>query len=238
VRDRTAKHPNCRRQVGIVRYRHSVVASAESSERPTWRGWLHAGAFLATIPAGLALLVLADTAAARTSAAIYSATLAMMFGTSAAYHRLARSETARRRMQRADHSTIFLLIAGTYVPITMIVLPPRWGIPILGAIVGLAVAGILLKTLVFHRLKWLASALYPIMGWVAVVTLPVLLDELTVFQLAFVFAGGIVYSLGIPVLFLKRPDPWPATFGYHEVWHVFVIVAAGLHFVAVTSIIA
>jgi hemolysin III len=215
-----------------------VVSSAESSERPTWRGWLHAGAFLAAIPAGLILVVLADTAAARTSAAIYAATLAIMFGTSAAYHRLARSDTARRRMQRADHSTIFLLIAGTYVPITMIVMPPRWGIPILGAIVGLAVAGILLKTLVFDRVKWLASALYPIMGWIAVLTMPVLLDELTAFQLAFVLAGGLVYSLGIPVLFLKRPDPWPTTFGYHEVWHVFVVVAAGLHFVAVTSIVA
>jgi hemolysin III len=221
-----------------LRYRPGVVSSAESSERPTWRGWLHAGAFLAAIPAGLILVVLADTAAARTSAAIYAATLAIMFGTSAAYHRLARSDTARRRMQRADHSTIFLLIAGTYVPITMIVMPPRWGIPILGAIVGLAVAGILLKTLVFDRVKWLASALYPIMGWIAVLTMPVLLDELTAFQLAFVLAGGLVYSLGIPVLFLKRPDPWPTTFGYHEVWHVFVVVAAGLHFVAVTSIVA
>lgn len=199
---------------------------------------MHAGAFAATIPAGLALILLADTTAARTSAAIYVATLAMMFGTSAAYHRLARSETARRRMQRADHSTIFLLIAGTYVPITMVVMPPGWGIPTLAVISTLAVAGILLKILVFERMKWLASALYPVMGWIAVVTFPVLLDELTALQLAFVFAGGVVYSLGIPVLFLRRPDPWPTRFGYHEVWHTFVIVAAGLHFVAVSSMVA
>lgn len=215
-----------------------MVSSAESAERPTWRGWLHTAAFAASIPAGLALIVLADTAAARTSAAIYVATLAMMFGTSAAYHRLAQSETARRRMQRADHSTIFLLIAGTYVPLTMVVMPARWGIPILGVIATLAVTGIVLKTLVFDRVKWLASALYPIMGWIAVITLPVLVDSLTTFQLVFVFAGGVVYSLGIPVLFLRRPDPWPTTFGYHEVWHSFVIVAAGLHFVAVTSMLA
>ena len=215
-----------------------MVSSADSHERPSWRGWLHAVAFAATIPAGLALVVIADTTAARTSAAIYAATLAMMFGTSAAYHRLARSETARRRMQRADHSTIFLLIAGTYVPITMVVMPPRWGIPILAVIVTLAATGIILKTLVFEHVKWLASALYPVMGWIAVITMPVLLDELTAAQLAFVVAGGVVYSLGIPVLFLRRPDPWPSTFGYHEVWHTFVIVAAGLHFVAVTSILA
>lgn len=215
-----------------------VVASVHSVERPTWRGWLHAVAFFAAIPAGLVLVMLADTAAARTSAAIYAATLAMMFGTSAAYHRLARSETARRRMQRADHSTIYLLIAGTYVPITMVVMPPRWGIPILAVIVTLAVAGIVLKTLVFERVKWLASALYPLMGWIAVITVPVLLDELTPAQLGFVVAGGLVYSLGIPVLFLRRPDPWPTTFGYHEVWHAFVVVAAGLHFVAVTSMLA
>ncbi len=221
-----------------ARYGSGVVTSAETNERPTWRGWLHAVAFAVAIPAGLALIVLADTAAARMSAAIYAATLAMMFGTSAAYHRLAQSETARRRMQRADHSTIFLLIAGTYVPITMVVMPPRWGIPILAIIVTLAVTGIILKTLVFERVQWLASALYPLMGWIAVITMPVLLDELTAAQLAFVVAGGVVYSLGIPVLFLRRPDPWPTTFGYHEVWHVFVIVAAGLHFVAVTSMLA
>ncbi|WP_040495906.1 PAQR family membrane homeostasis protein TrhA [Ilumatobacter nonamiensis] len=215
-----------------------MVCSADSVERPSWRGWLHACAFALTIPAGLVLIVLADTAAARTSAAIYAASLAMMFGTSAAYHRLARSDVSRRWMQRADHSTIFLLIAGTYVPITMIVMPPRWGIPILVAIVTLAVTGIVLKTLVFERSQWFASALYPIMGWIAVITLPVLFDELTGAQLAFVIAGGLVYSLGIPVLFLRRPDPWPMTFGYHEVWHVFVIVAAGLHFAAVTSIVA
>lgn len=183
-------------------------------------------------------MVLADSATSRTSAAIYAITLTMMFGTSAAYHRLARSETARRLMQRADHSTIFLLIAGTYVPITMVVMPPRWGIPTLAAIVGLALTGILLKTLIFERVAWLATALYPIMGWIAVLTMPVLLDELTLFQLAFVVAGGLVYSLGIPVLFLRRPDPWPRIFGYHEVWHVFVIIAAALHFVAVSSIVA
>jgi hemolysin III len=209
-----------------------------SNERPTWRGLLHAVAFAAAIPAGLILVVIADTTAARTSAFIYAATLAMMFGTSAAYHRLAQSETARRRMQRADHSTIFLLIAGTYVPITMVVMPPRWGVPILAVIVTLAVTGIILKTLVFERVKWLASALYPLMGWIAVITMPVLLDELTPVQLVFVVAGGVVYSLGIPVLFLRRPDPWPTTFGYHEVWHVFVVVAAGLHFAAVTSMLA
>ena len=141
-------------------------------------------------------------------------------------------------MQRADHSTIFLLIAGTYVPITMVVMPPRWGIPILALIANLAVTGIVLKTLVFDRVKWLASALYPLMGWIAVITVPVLVDELTPAQLGFVVAGGLVYSLGIPVLFLRRPDPWPTTFGYHAVWHAFAVVAAGLHFVAVTSMLA
>lgn len=199
---------------------------------------MHAGAFVVTIPAGLVLVMLADTAVARTSGAIYAASLAMMFATSAAYHRLAKSETARRRMQRADHSTIFLLIAGTYVPITMIVMPPRWGIPILAVIASLAAVGILMKTIIFDRWKVVASGLYPLMGWIAVITMPVLLDRLTTFQLAFVVAGGLVYSLGIPVLYLRRPDPWPMTFGYHEVWHVFVIVAAALHFVAVTSIVA
>ncbi len=141
-------------------------------------------------------------------------------------------------MQRLDHAGIFLLIAGTYVPITMVAFPQKWGIPVMAVIGVAAVVGIVLKLVAFERAGLLGYLLYPLMGWTAVVTIPVLLDRLTPVQLTFLVAGGLVYTLGIPVLVTRRPDPWPTTFGYHEIWHTFVVVAAALHFVTVTSIVA
>ncbi len=207
-------------------------------EYPTWRGWMHAAAFFAAIPAGVVLILVADRAAARTSAAIYAVTLLLVFGTSAAYHRLARSERSRRIMQRLDHSMIYLLIAGSYVPIGVLVLPPAWGIPLLVVLGVAAGVGIVMKLAVFHRAKWFASALYPMMGWAAIVAMPVLIDRLTATQLTLIVAGGIAYTVGFPVLLTRRPNPWPRTFGYHEVWHSFTVIAAVLHFVAISAVVA
>ena len=215
-----------------------MVCSAEATERPTWRGWMHAAAFVVSIPASILLILLADGASERTSAAIYGATLMAMFGLSAAYHRLARTEVARRRMQKLDHVGIYLLIAGTYVPFAIVVLPRAWGLPLLAVVVSAAVFGAIMKVAAFDKISWLSYALYPIMGWAAVATAPVLVDSLTTFQLTFMVLGGLLYSIGIPVLFLQRPNPWPQTFGYHGIWHVFVTVAAAMHFVAVASIVA
>lgn len=215
-----------------------MTCSVDSPKRPTWRGWMHAAAFVVSIPASTLLILLADDATKKTSAAIYGTTLIAMFGLSAAYHRLARSEVARRRMQKVDHIGIYFLIAGTYVPFAVVVLPQTWGLPLLAVVASAAVFGAILKVAAFDKIWWLSYALYPIMGWAAVATAPVLIDSLTTFQLAFMVAGGVLYSIGIPVLFLQRPNPWPRTFGYHEIWHVFVTVAAASHFVAVASIVA
>lgn len=180
-------------------------------ERPLLRGILHAVGFFAAVPAAILLLVHADHTASRTAAAIYGGSLVLGFGASAAYHRLAHTARARRIMQRVDHSMIYVLIAGSYVPICVVALPPRWGIPLLSAVGAGALLGIVLS---FSDLAWarvLCYVLYLVIGWAAVVAAPVLL--------------------------LRRPDPWPRTFGYHEVWHVFTVVAAGLQFAAVTSIV-
>ncbi len=199
---------------------------------------MHVGAFAAAIPAGVVLVLLADRPAARIAAAVYAATLLLGFGTSAAYHRLARSERARQVMQRLDHSMIYLLIAGTYVPICLLVLPPGWGIPILAVLGVAAVAGIVMKHVAFHRTRYVSGALYPVMGWLALVALPVLVDRLTPVQLALIVAGGVAYTVGFPILLIRRPNPWPRTFGYHEVWHSFTVVAAALHFAAVSDVVA
>lgn len=209
-----------------------------TAERPAWRGVLHSWAFLAAIPAGALLILVAGGAAQRAAAAIYTATLLAVFGTSAAYHRLAQSYRARRIMQRLDHSMIYLLIAGTYVPICLVALPSSWGIPLLATVGGLGVVGMVIKLAAVRSLQWLGYALYPIMGWAAVAAGPALVTHLTTMQLALVVAGGLAYTVGFPVLLTHRPDPWPRTFGYHEVWHGFTVLAAVLHFGAVASVVA
>ncbi len=206
--------------------------------RPVWRGRMHSWAFFASIPAGIALIAVAQGAAGTVGAAIYSATLLLLFGTSAAYHRLAQSERARSIMQRLDHSMIYLLIAGTYVPLCLVALPPAWGIPMLAIVGTLAAVGMLLKLAFFHGARYVSYSLYIVMGWVALVATPVLVTSLTGTQLALIIAGGVAYTVGFPVLLTHRPNPWPATFGYHEVWHLLTVVAAALHFAAVADVLA
>ncbi len=197
---------------------------------------LHSWAFWAAIPAGAILILLADRASARVAAAIYVGSLLAVFGTSAAYHRLAHSYRARAVMQRLDHSMIYLLIAGTYTPICLIALPRAWGIPLLSIVGGLGILGMIIKLGGIRRLSWLGYALYLIMGWCAIVAAPAIGSHLSGFQLALIVAGGVAYTIGFPVLLLRRPDPWPAVFGYHEVWHGCTVVAAVLHFGAVASL--
>jgi hemolysin III len=190
------------------------------------------------IPGGVVLILFADRAAARVATAIYVGTLLLAFGTSAAYHRLAQSYRSRKIMQRLDHSMIYLLIAGTYAPICLVALPRAWGIPLISVVGAMAVLGITLKLAAFGKLSWLGYALYPIMGWCALVAAPAIGAHLSPVQLALIFAGGVAYTVGFPVLLMRRPDPWPSVFGYHEVWHSFTVLAAGLHFGAVALLVA
>lgn len=206
--------------------------------RPTWRGWLHFAAFLVVLPAGLYLLASAESVAARVAVAIYWASLAGLFATSASYHRLARTHRAVLWFRRADHSMIYLLIAGTYTPICLIALPAIWGIPMLVVAWVTALAGVIMK-MVRLRLEGGKSGswLYIVMGWGAVITLPVLVTNLNAVQLVLLGVGGVLYTVGAVVLGRKRPDPVPAKFGYHEVWHGFTIAAGACHFALVATLI-
>jgi hemolysin III len=215
-----------------------VTIVSDALDLPRWRGRAHAITFFVAVPAGLALILAANGTAARVAASIYAATLLAVFGTSAAYHRLARTPRARAVMQRLDHSMIYLLIAGTYVPVCLLAMPPAWGIPML-TIVGIgALVGMILKLVAFHRVRWLGFALYPVLGWAAIAAAPVLVHHLAPLQLALIAAGGVAYTIGFPVLLTRWPDPWPKVFGYHEVWHAFTIVAAAFHFFAVATLVS
>ncbi len=209
----------------------SSVTPAE--ERPSWRGWMHVAAFIASIPGGVLLIVFATSASARVAACIYTASLLLGFGTSAGYHRLAKRERTQLIMQRMDHSMIFVLIAGSYTPICLLGLPTAWGIPMLCVVWSGAALGIFMKQFAFEKLKLLEYALYPILGWIVVIAMPQMLRDMTALEVSLLFAGGLLYTVGIPVLVREKPDPWPATFGYHEIWHTFTVAAGACHFAVI-----
>ena len=183
------------------------------------------------------LLLVTDHAAARVGVAIYGTSLALLFGVSAAYHRLARSPRAQRVMRRLDHSMIFVLIAGTYTPICLVALPSPWGVSILSTVWGLAGLGIGAKILGPDRVLKIASSLYLLLGWVALVALPVLLRSLTRLEMGLLVAGGVLYTVGAILFHRRRPDPNPAVFGYHEIWHSFTVMAGASHFAMVALVV-
>jgi hemolysin III len=209
--------------------RMETLIGGTEQVRPSWRGRLHTWAFAVSPVLAAAFVWRADGGGAKAAVAVYAATMTLVFGTSAAYHRLARSPRARAVMQRLDHSMIYALIAGTYVPICLLALPLSWGIPVLCVVAAGAVTGMVLKLTAFHRrgARVVAATLYPVLGWIAVVASPVMVTHLTPAELGLIVAGGLSYTAGAIVFGRKRPDPWPRTFGYHEIWHAFTVLAAG-----------
>ncbi|HVE62763.1 MAG TPA: hemolysin III family protein [Mycobacteriales bacterium] len=201
--------------------------------RPRLRGVLHQWAFAAFGGGCLALVITADTGRARVAALIYALSVVGLFGTSALYHRRTWSDRGRRRMKRLDHSMIFVLIAGTYTPFAMLVLEGRTAATILIIVWGGAVLGIASKLIFLGAPKWVSAPPYLALGWVAVAFMPQLEDGAGVATVVLIAAGGGLYSLGAIVYATGRPNPFPAVFGYHEVFHVLTIVAATLHFIAV-----
>ncbi|HTG46087.1 MAG TPA: hemolysin III family protein [Actinomycetota bacterium] len=193
--------------------------------KPRLRGRLHQAAFFAAIPAGLVLVLLAPGPAARIGALIYWASLLFQFGVSAAYHLGSWDERSHTRMRRLDHSAIFVLIAGTYTPFCLLALRGTTAVVVLAIVWGGAAVGIAIK-LYRVDLNVLSGFLYLGLGWVGVFVLPAMIRALSPTELALVVAGGVLYSVGALVLALKRPDPAPATFGFHEVWHAATIAAA------------
>jgi hemolysin III len=208
-----------------------------SLDKPRLRGQLHQIAFFVSLPAGIALVGLAGGAAARTGAALFAVTLTALFGVSAAYHRGDWSDRARRIMRHLDHSMIFVFIAGSYTPITLLALRPAWGITLLALAWTGAAAGVVVTVLRLERWSGVGFAMYLVLGWLAVIAAPQLAQTLSRAELALLIAGGLLYTVGAVVLARKRPDPSPQVFGYHEVWHAFVVGASACHFTLVLLLV-
>jgi hemolysin III len=204
--------------------------NTEASVKPRFRGRLHQVGFFVALPAGLVLVAVARTTTARLAAIVYALSLAGLYGSSAAYHRFRWTPKSLRRMKRLDHSMIFVLIAGTYTPFLLLVVREPSSLILLSIVWGGAAAGIFLKMLRVDGLKVLTGTLYIALGWLAVVAAPQIVRGLSGTALALLIAGGLLYTSGALVLATRRPNPIPATFGYHEVWHSAVFSASACHY--------
>ena len=207
--------------------------SAEPLVKPRWRGVLHQVAFVAAIIVAPILILSADASRARLAATVFALSVVGCFGVSALYHRVTWTPPVRRWMRRADHAGVYLLIAGTYTPVALLVLDGTWRLVILTVVWAGAAAAIVLKFVWLDAPKWVAAAIGLALGWVAVVALPQLADRLEALALTLLIAGGLLYSLGAIVYARRKPDPLPRTFGYHEVFHALTIAAAACQYVAI-----
>jgi hemolysin III len=202
--------------------------------KPRLRGVSHQWAFYVSLALGAALVEAAPAGEPRLAAAIYALSVAALFGTSALYHRITwASHAARRWMRRLDHSMIFFLIAGTYTPFALLVLHGELATVILVVVWAGALGGIFMKLVWIDAPKTLVAILYLALGWVAVAAFPTMLDELGITGTALVTVGGLLYTAGALVYAFQRPNPAPTVFGYHEVFHALVILAAALQYAVI-----
>jgi hemolysin III len=210
----------------------------DPSAKPKLRGVSHQWAFFVSLGTGLLLLLLAPHGEARLAAGIYSLSVCALFGTSALYHRINwRSLSARRWMRRLDHSMIFVLIAGTYTPFALLALDGKIATAILIVVWSGALAGVVLQLVWVDAPRALSAIVYLAMGWVALVAYPQMVDKVGITGTVLVTAGGLLYSVGAIIYATKRPNPAPTVFGYHEVFHALVILAAALHYSVVALIV-
>lgn len=201
--------------------------------KPRLRGVSHRLAFFASLFAGASLLLVTPSKRAVAAAMVYAISLSALFGVSALYHGVTWSVPVRRWMRRLDHSMIFLLIAGTYTPFGVLVLSGTLAVVVLAVVWGGALLGMALNMVWIDAPKWFSAIVYISLGWVAVVAFPELVSHLGVTATGLLVLGGVLYSAGAAVYALRRPDPAPAVFGYHEVFHALVIAAAIAHYAVV-----
>jgi hemolysin III len=223
---------------GISVARGHAHAAAEAAahvlnEKPRLRGVFHQWAFFVSLGAGMALVLLANGSRATIAAAIYAFSLSALLGVSALYHRVTWGPAARRWMRRLDHTMIFVLIAGTYTPFALLVLHGTIAEIVLVAVWACAAAGIVLNLIWWDAPKTVTAAVYLSTGWIAVLAFPQLWSGLGPVGFGLVVLGGILYTAGAVVYARRRPDPKPAVFGYHEIFHLLVVAAAACQFAAI-----
>ncbi|MFZ4842382.1 PAQR family membrane homeostasis protein TrhA [Mycetocola saprophilus] len=200
--------------------------------KPTWRGWIHAGTFPVTIAAGIVLIVLADGPVAKWASAVFMLTSMLLFGNSALYHRINWKPRTKMIFKRIDHANIFLLIAGTYTPIALLALPNPQGMILLISVWSAALLGIAFRVFWIGAPRWLYVFLYLALGWAAVMYLGDIIQA-NLASMVLVVVGGLLYSVGAVAYALKRPNPFPGHFGFHEIFHVCTVLAFLCHWTGI-----
>ena len=202
---------------------------------PRLRGLLHAHAACVAVAASIVLVALAPSGAARAASVIYGAGMVALFSTSALYHRWRGNPRYKPWLRRLDHATIFVFIAASYTPIGLLVLDGTRQTVVLVSVWAGAALGIVLSLAWINAPRWLQAASYLAMGWVAIIALPQLTERVGVAPFVLLAVGGALYTLGAAVYATQRPNLWPRTYGFHEVFHTLVIAAALVHFIAMAG---
>ncbi|RFA20032.1 PAQR family membrane homeostasis protein TrhA [Subtercola boreus] len=214
---------------------HLPLVDEAAEVKPTWRGWIHAVTFPLAIVAGVVLVVLADGAAAKASTTVFAITSLLLFGNSALYHRFNWQPKTKRILKRIDHANIFLLIAGTYTPIAALALPPGKDTLVLVAVWVAALLGIGFRVFWLDAPRWLYTPLYVLMGGAALLFTADIFAANAV-TMTLVLVGGVAYTIGAVVYGLKRPNPVPGVFGFHEIFHALTLVAFACHWTGILLI--
>lgn len=205
-------------------------------QKPTWRGWLHAVTFPITVAGGIVLISVAHGTTAKWAAAVFMVSSMLLFGNSALYHRFNWSPKVKMSLKRIDHANIFLLIAGTYTPLALLALPPAQSDILLIVVWSGAVLGIGFRVFWIGAPRWLYVALYLALGWAAVAYM-VPLFQANAAMMVLVLLGGLLYTIGALAYALKRPNPWPGRFGFHEIFHACTVLAYICHWSATLLIV-
>lgn len=209
-----------------------AIAEAAIEHKPTWRGWIHAGTAPLALIAGIVLVIVADGALAKTASAVFALSSVLLFGISAVYHRFHWQERTRVLLKRLDHANIFLLIAGSYTPISLLTLPSPTDWILLSVVWAGAIVGIAFRVFWLGAPRWLYVPIYLALGWAAVAFLPQIWAANAVTAML-VIAGGLAYSVGAVIYGMKKPNPFPGRFGFHEIFHVCTVIAFLCHWTAI-----
>ncbi|MFM6977821.1 MAG: hemolysin III family protein [Micrococcales bacterium] len=199
--------------------------------KPTWRGWIHTGVLPIVIAGGIVLVVLAEGWVAKTASAIFFASSFLLFGNSALYHRFNWKPRAKKVLKRIDHANIFLLIAGSYTPITLLALPKEKAFWLMFVIWGTAVLGIGFRVFWINAPRWLYVPIYIAMGWAAIAFVGDFMNA-NAPMMILILSGGLAYTIGAIVYGLKKPNPIPGHFGFHEIFHSLTVLAFMSHWTA------
>lgn len=210
------------------------LAEVVAQVKPKLRGWLHAGVTPLAVAAGVLLIVLAPTSTGKLGGGVFLAASLLLFGTSGLYHRFYWGPTGEAVLRRMDHANIFVFIASSYTPMALLMLTGKDRVLLLSVVWGGALLGLLFRLFWLGAPRWLYTVLYLAMGWAAIAWMPAFWRVGGPAVVLLILAGGVAYSLGAVVYGLKRPDPSPKWFGFHEIFHAFTIAAFALHYIAIS----